>query len=121
MDFGASLNVQIRMTAVNALWQNGTVERHHATADVIVQKLIKLGPKISIQDTIYKAAFAKNSEINHTRFSAMQLMMGHFPGLAEANPVSSNHDSSSKYMKSYDIEDHVYFYDDKKNAWKKGI
>ena len=49
------------------------------------------------------AAFAKNSEINHTRFSALQLVMGqtpHFPGLAEVNPASSNLESSSKYMKT---------------------
>ena len=103
IDFAAALNVQIKMTAANAPWQNGIVERHHATADVIFEKMMLENPSMSPQEAVNYAAFAKNSEINHTRFSALQLMMGqnpHFPGLAEANPASSNLKSSSKYLKT---------------------
>ena len=81
------------MTAANAPWQNGIVERHHATADIIYEKMILENPNMSPPEAVNYAAFAKNSEINNTRFSALQLMMGqhpHFPGLAEANPASSN-------------------------------
>ena len=56
-----------------------------------------------IQDAVDKAAFAKNSEVNSTKFTALQLMMGQnpsFPGIAEVNPTTTNLDSSSKYMKS---------------------
>ena len=59
--------------------------------------------ELSPQEAIDHAAFAKNSEINQTRFSALHLMMGQtpqFPGLAEANPASSNLKSSNKYMKT---------------------
>ena len=55
------------------------------------------------QEAINHAAFARNSEINHSRFTALQLMMGqtpHFPGLSEANPTSSNMKSGNKYMKT---------------------
>ena len=47
------------------------------------------------------AAFAKNSEVNKTRFSAIQSMSGqnpYFPGLAKVGPASSNLSSTAKYM-----------------------
>ena len=103
IDYAARQNIQIKMTAANAPWQNGCVERNHATADIIYQKLMDEDPNMSNQDAIDKAAFAKNSEVNSTKFTALQLMMGQnpsFPGIAEVNPTTTNLDSKSKYMKS---------------------
>ena len=54
LDFGASLNVQKTMTGAYGPWQNVTVERLHATAEVIVQKLIENGPKMSLQYAMIK-------------------------------------------------------------------
>ena len=102
LDFAAAMDVHIKMTAANSPWQNGIVERHHATADVIFQKLIIENPDMDPQEAVNYAAFAKNSEVNKSRFSALQLMFGqspHFPGLAESNPASSNLKSTSKYMR----------------------
>ena len=96
------MNVDIRMTSADSPWQNGVVERHHATADGIVEKLLFEDPHINIQDAINKASFSKNTDSNHTGFSPMQLMIGQnpaFPGLAEANLSSSNVKSGNKYMK----------------------
>ena len=104
LDFAASFNINIKMTAAEAPWQNGVVERHHATADIIYEKLLMDNPKMNQQEAINHASFAKNSEINQTRFSPLQLMMGQnplFPGLAEACPASSNLKSSNKYMKKH--------------------
>ena len=39
------MDVHIKMTAAEAPWQNGIVERNHETADVIFQKLILDDPK----------------------------------------------------------------------------
>ena len=58
---------------------------------------------MKIQDAINQAAFARNGDVNRTRFSALQLMTGatpYFPGLGDANIASSNCNSSSKYMKT---------------------
>ena len=90
------------MTAAEAPWQNGIVERHHASADIIIEKQLDENPCMDIQEAINIAAFSRNSECNKTGFSALQLMSGqnpHFPGLGEANPASSNMKSSSKYMR----------------------
>ena len=60
-------------------------------------------PNMQNQAAVNKAAFAKNSEVNKSKFTSLQLMMGqnpHFPGLEEVNPASTNLDSSSKYMKT---------------------
>ena len=101
LEFAAAMNVDIRMTSADSPWQNGVVERHHATADGIVEKLMFEDPHINIQEAINKASFSKNTDPNHTGFSPMQLMIGHnpaFPGLAEAYLSSSNVKSGNKYM-----------------------
>ena len=103
INFAAAMDIDVKMTSAEAPWQNGVVERHHASADIIFEKMMKENPGMPPQEAINHASFARNSEINQTRFSALQLMMGqtpHFPGLAEANPASSNLKSSNKYFKT---------------------
>ena len=90
------------MTAANAPWQNGVVGRNHATADIIVEKLILDDPNIPIQEAINQASFAKNSEVNKTGYSALQLVNGRnatYPGLDEQTTTSSNFDNANRYMK----------------------
>ena len=60
-------------------------------------------PKLTPQEAINHAAFAKNCEVNQTRFSPLQLMSGqstHFPGLEDVNPASLSCHSSSKFLKA---------------------
>ena len=93
LNYAAAMDITIQMTSAEAPWQNGCVERQHASADIVFEKLRKGNPDMLPQEAVNHAAFARNSEINKTRFSALQLMMGqtpHFPGLAEASPASSN-------------------------------
>ena len=103
VNFAATMNTTIKMTSANAPWQNGLVERHHATADNIYEKLRAENPDMDAQTAINHASFAKNSDINVSGFSPLQIIMGQnpsFPGLAEATPASSNLDSSSKIMRA---------------------
>jgi hypothetical protein len=103
LDFAAAMDVDIKMTSANAPWQNGIVERHHATADLIYEKLMSENSSMKPQEAINQAAFAKNSDTNQTGFSPIQLMTGmnpKFPGLAEVNPASSNMQSCNKYMRT---------------------
>ena len=75
------------------------MERHHATADIIFEKIMNENPKMDPQVAVYYASFAKNSEVNRFGFSPLQIVMGRnpsFPGLSDASPVISNFDSSSK-------------------------
>ena len=59
INFAAFYNIHIKMTSANAPWQNGVVERHHATADIIVEKMLLKNPKLSPQDAINRVSFAK--------------------------------------------------------------
>ena len=104
-DFAAAMHINIKMTSADAdaPWQNGVVERHHATADIVFEKMLLENRKMDCQEAINHASFAKNSEINQSRFSALQLMFGQspqFPGLAEVSPASTNLNSSNKYIKT---------------------
>ena len=86
IDFAATLDTTIKMTAAKAPWQNGIVERHHATADITYEKIMAENPSMDQQDAINNAALAKNSETNSSGFSSLQLVIGQnpaFPGLAE--------------------------------------
>ena len=72
-------------------------------ADVIYEKVRSENPELSPQEAINHAALAKNSEVNRSGFSALQLVMGQnplFPGLAEVTPASTNLDSCSKAMRA---------------------
>ena len=103
VNFAASMDTTIKMTAGSAPWQNGCVERHHATADIVYEKIRAEKPEISPQEAINQAALAKNSEVTRSGFSALQLVMGQnptFPGMAEVTPASCNLDSSSKAMRT---------------------
>ena len=104
LDFAARMNVQIKMTAAEAPWQNGICERQHASADIVIEKLLLENPNMPFQEAINQAAFVRNSEVNKTRFSALQLMTGinpYFPGLGDANVANTSFVSSSKYMKAW--------------------
>ena len=159
VDFAAKMDTSIQMTAARAPWQNGTVERNHASADIVFEKILSENPQVTPSEAIKLASIARNSEINRSGFSPLQLIMGKnptYPGLAEVNPASSNLDSSSRAMKAlklldearvkfrqidcderikkvlsqkvnpyvekyYKMGDPVYFRDDKKKQWKKGV
>ena len=93
LDFAAAMDVDIKMTSANAHWQNGIIERNHATADLIYEKLMSENTNMKPREAINQAAFAKNSDTNQTGFSPIQLMtvmIPKFQGLAEVNPASSN-------------------------------
>ena len=110
LDFAAYMDVSIKMTSANSPWQNGCVERNHASSDIIFNKILLENPEMDLQEAVNFAAFSKNSEINRTRFSALQLMFGqnpHFPGLSEQSPASSNLKSTTKYMRKLKLLDEV--------------
>ena len=103
IDFAASLDTTIKFTAAHAPWQNGIVERNHATADIILSKILAENPNIDLQAAVDKAALAKNSEVNKSGFSALQLVLGQnpsYPGLGEVSAASNNLDSSSKALRA---------------------
>jgi hypothetical protein len=60
--------------SAEAPWQNGIVERHHATADLIYEKLMAENPKMNPQEAINQAAFAKNSYTNQTGLEWLRLI-----------------------------------------------
>ena len=100
--FAAALNISIKMTAASSPWMNGSCERNHATVDRIIEKLQEDDPKISLQKAVNIACFAKNTEINKTGYSPLQLFCGKspgFPGLSDCNPSNIEMDGNNEYLK----------------------
>ena len=68
-----------------------------------LKKLWQENPKITPQEAVDQAAFAKNSETNQSGFSPLQLIMGknpNFPGLSEVTSASTNMDNSSRALRA---------------------
>jgi hypothetical protein len=72
--------ISLKTTSTYSPQQNGTNERNHATADIIVRKYMMDNPEISLQDAVDRAAWAKNSIITSPQgFSPFQLVYGRNP------------------------------------------
>ena len=102
IDFAAALDITIKMTAASSPWMNGSCERNHATVDRIVDKVLADDPKMSLQKAVDLACFVKNSEINKTGFSPLQLFCGKspgFPGLSDCSPGSIELEGNNEYLK----------------------
>ena len=101
IDFASALNISIRMTAANSPWMNGSCERAHATVDKTVAKILEDDPKMGIQKAVDLACFVKNTEINKTGFSPLQLFCGRspsFPGYSDCTPGSIELEGSNEYL-----------------------
>ena len=102
IDFAASLDISIKMTAANSPWMNGGCERSHATVDRIVEKILEDDSTVGIQKAVDTACFVKNSEINKTGFSPIQLFCGRspsFPGYSDCTPGSIELEGRNEYLK----------------------
>ena len=102
IDFAAALDITIRMTAASSPWMNGSCERAHATVDKTVEKILEDDPKTGIQKAVDLACFVKNTEINKTGFSPLQLFCGRspsFPGFSDCTPGSIELEGSNEYLK----------------------
>lgn len=102
IDFAAALNISIKFTAASSPWMNGSCERNHATVDRIVDKIMADDPNMNLQKAVNLACFVKNTEINKTGFSPLQLFCGRspsFPGLSDCSPGSIELEGNNEYLK----------------------
>ena len=102
IDFAATLDISIRMTAASSPWMNGACERSHATVDRLVEKIMEDDPKLTIQKAVDLACFVKNSEVNKSGFSSIQLTCGkspHFPGYSDCTPGGVELEGSNEYLR----------------------
>ena len=89
------------MTAASSPWMNGSCERNHATVDRILDKILEDEPKIGLQKAVDLACFVKNTEMNKTGFSPLQLFCGKnpaFPGLSDCTPSSIELEGNNQYL-----------------------
>ena len=102
IDFASAMDITVKMTAAHSPWMNGSCERNHATVDKLVEKLREDDPKLDLQKAVDIACFVKNTEINKTGFSPLQLFCGRspsFPGLSDCTPSSIEMEGSNDYLK----------------------
>jgi hypothetical protein len=74
--------IRIKTTGSFSPQQNGVNERNHSSADILVTKFRAEYPKMSLQEAVHRAAYARNCDISATRgFSAFQMVYGRNPGI----------------------------------------
>jgi transposase InsO family protein len=82
LEMAQAAGIRIKNTASYSPQQNGLNERNHGLADIIVEKLRRECPKMSLQEAVDQAAWGRNAQINEQRgFSPFQLVFGRNPSL----------------------------------------
>ena len=74
-------------------WSNGTNERNHASADIIVKKVMEQDCKIDLPKAVAMAGWTHNSNINVSGYSPLQLVTGKsvtLPGITFSTPPSQS-------------------------------
>jgi len=82
LNMAQAAGISIKKTPSYTPASNGMNERNHGIADLMVTKFCQENPKVSLQEAVDHAAWAKNSLINAERgFSPFQLVFGRNPSL----------------------------------------
>ena len=92
-ELGAKAGFQIQYGPAYSPWCNGTNERNHASADVIVDKIREEDRKISLPKAVAMAAWTHNSNINYSGYSPLQLVTGKsviLPGITYDTPTTNS-------------------------------
>jgi len=77
-------------TASYSPQMNGLNERNHGVVDLMVEKIRRDEPRMSMQEAVNQAAWAQNTIINHQRgFSPFQLVYGRNPGIPGVSECST--------------------------------
>ena len=71
--------VTIKLTPSYSPWSNGSIERKHSTIDLTIKKMMADNHKLTLEDTLQHAVWAKNMEIGRSGHSPFQLVYGRFP------------------------------------------
>jgi hypothetical protein len=82
--------IKLKKTASFSPQQNGLNERNHGVTDLMIEKIRRDEPKLTMQEAVYKATWARNSLINAQRgFSPFQLVFGRSPTLQGASDCTT--------------------------------
>ena len=90
-ELGAKAGFKVQCGPAYSPWSNGTNERNHSSADIIVKKVMEQDRKISLDTAVAMAGWTHNSNINHSGFSPLQLVTGKsviLPGITFSSPTS---------------------------------
>ena len=75
-EVASALNMELKTTGANSPWQNGIVERNHATTDAILTSIVRDYPKMKLKVALAWAVTAVNGMSNVRGFSPNQLVFG---------------------------------------------
>merc|ERR1712082_345324 len=92
-ELGAKAGFQVAYGPANSPWSNGTNERNHASADLIVKKILEEDRSIGLNSAVAMASWTHNSNVNHLGYSPLQLVTGKsvtIPGVTFENPATAS-------------------------------
>jgi len=90
MEMAQAAGISIKSTGSYSPDQNGLNERNHGLADIIVEKLRRECPEMSLQEAVDQAAWGRNAQINELRgFSPFQLVFGRNPSLPGVSDLTT--------------------------------
>ena len=99
-------NIKMLSTGAYSPFQNGLCEKNHHTVDHIVEKILDSNPSMDFHQALSAAVFAKNTLLNVSGFSPMQIVFGKqpkIPGAAHNNQPPAN----EEYVQSVTVFDRL--------------
>ena len=81
-------DIKLTLSPSFSPWSNGGNERRHAVVDETVTKILADNPKLSLQQAVDYACFARNNEIGPLGWSPHQIVYGQgsaIPGITDGN------------------------------------
>ena len=86
-------DIKMLTTGAYSPFQNGLCEKNHYTVDIMLEKMLDSNSNMNFEQALSAAIFAKNTLINVSRFSPMQIVFGiqpNIPGAAHNNRLPAN-------------------------------
>ena len=91
-ELGHKAGFKVEYGPAHSPWSNGTNERNHASADLIVKRVLEEDRKISLPTAVAMAGWTHNTNINYLGYSPLQLVTGKsivIPGVTFETPSSA--------------------------------
>ena len=86
-------NIMMLTTGAYSPFQNGLCEKNHHTVDLMLEKMLDSNPNMSFNQALSAAIYAKNTLLNVSGFSPMQITFGlqpRIPSAAQENKLPAN-------------------------------
>ena len=87
-EYASKFGFTVRFGPTYSPWSNGINERNHASADIVVKKVLEEDSKLKLSEAVSLASWVHNTNVNVLGYDPMSLVTGKsviYPGITTGN------------------------------------